>query len=218
LISGDLIVGGILVIFLVGFVIWGAIRVFALRTAQEPSATAPSVAEVLLYTPTASITPSPAGEGSPSPPAASEQPVEAAGTELVTGDPASATGAVTLPADTLSGPVQVYVTVRQRAWMRVTVDGEIEFEGRVIAGSAYQFAGENQVEILTGNGAALQIFFNREDLGTMGLFGQVVQRVFTPQGIETPTPTITSTGTATPRPSATLESTATLQNFVTATP
>ena len=34
----------------------------------------------------------------------------------------------------------------------------------------------------------------------MGLFGQVVQRVFTPQGIETPTPTITVTGTATPAP------------------
>ena len=114
--------------------------------------------------------------------------------------------------------MQVYVTVRQRAWMRVTVDGEIEFDGRVIPGSAYQFAGENQVEILTGNGAGLQIFFNQEDLGTMGLFGQVVQRVFTPQGIQTPTPTITVTGTATPRPSATLESTATLQEFITATP
>ena len=125
--------------------------------------------------------------------------MEAAGTEPAVVGEAQATEGITLPAGTLAGR-QVYVTVRQRAWMRVTVDGEIEFEGRVIPGSAYQFARENQVEILTGNGAGLQIFFNQEDLGTMGLFGQVVQRVFTPQGIETPTPTITVTGTATPAP------------------
>jgi hypothetical protein len=37
----------------------------------------------------------------------------------------------------------------------------------------------------------------------MGLFGQVVYRVYTLDGVQTPTPTITLTPTATPRPNLT---------------
>ena len=64
------------------------------------------------------------------------------------------------------------------------------------------------MEILTSNGAALQIFFNQQDLGPMGLFGQVVQQVFTASGVQTPTPTVTPTPTSTPRPSQTPQVTA----------
>jgi hypothetical protein len=81
--------------------------------------------------------------------------------------------------------------------MRVTVDGEIEFEGRVIPDSAYTFVGDDQIEVLTGNGEALQIYLLQHDLGLMGTFGQVVDRIYTLQGVENPTPTITPTGTAT---------------------
>lgn len=95
--------------------------------------------------------------------------------------------------------VQVYVTVSQRAWMRAIVDGEVVFEGRVIPGNAYPYEGSESVEILTGNGAGLQIFFNQQDLGPMGQFGEVVDRIYTIGGVLTPTPTITSTPTETPR-------------------
>ena len=92
--------------------------------------------------------------------------------------------------------------------MRVSVDGEIEFEGRVIPGSAYQFSGQERIELLTGNGAALQIFFNQNDLGILGDYGEVIFRVFTLEGMMLPTPTITPTATATlpttPTPEATL--------------
>jgi len=83
--------------------------------------------------------------------------------------------------------------VRQRAWMRAIVDGVVEFEGRVVSGSAYPFAGEDSVEIQTGNGAALQVLFNSVDLGLLGASGQVVDRIFSLQGEVTPTPTITPT-------------------------
>jgi len=116
----------------------------------------------------------------------------------------------TLPPET-SGFVQVYVTVRQRAWMRVTVDDKVEFEGRVIPGSAYQFSGENQVEIMTGNGAALQVFYNQQDQGPLSNFGQVVNLVYTREGAQAPTPTITPTQTITPTPSPTPRQTATPQ-------
>ena len=105
----------------------------------------------------------------------------------------------------LVGLVQVSLAVSQRTWVRATVDGEIEFEGRMLPGSAYSFAGDEEVEILTGNGAALQVFFNQQDLGTLGIYGEVVDRVFTPQGMVLPTPTLTPTAlpTATPTPQLT---------------
>jgi len=83
--------------------------------------------------------------------------------------------------------------VRLRAWMRVTVDGKVEFEGRVLPGSAFPFAGDDRIEILTGNGAGLEVNFNQTDMGTLGTFGEAVLRVFTVQGMQTPTATITRT-------------------------
>lgn len=195
--SGELLIGTVLVVFLAGFVIWGAVRIFSAETPQEPTTTAPSIADVLLATSTQTMTPTPQPTGTPIP-----APVVL--TEQSGGD---ATEVITPPAST--GSVQVYVTVHERAWMRVTVDGKVEYDGRVLPDTAYQYAGEKQVEILTGNGAALQIFFNQQDLGAMGFFGQVVNQVYTPDGVLVPTPTVTPTSTATSRPSATPPMTAT---------
>ena len=86
----------------------------------------------------------------------------------------------------------------QRAWMRVLVDGEVEYEGRVLKGGAYTFSGDEMIELLTGNGAALQVFFNQRDLGRPGIYGAVVHQIFTPEGITQPTPTITPTSTPGP--------------------
>jgi hypothetical protein len=126
-------------------------------------------------------------------------------TQIVVTD--EVTGAVLSP-QPASG-VQLYVNVRQRAWMRVLVDGAVEFDGRVLPGSAYPFAGESSVEIQTSNGAGLQLQVNGADLGLMGSFGQVVNRIFSLEGEVTPTPTITPTPnptlpvTLTPVPTAT---------------
>jgi cytoskeleton protein RodZ len=195
--SGELLIGTVLVVFLAGFVIWGAVRIFSVDSAQEPPSTAPSIADVLLATSTQTMTPTPQ-------PTTTAIPAPAVLTEQSGGN---VTEAVTPPAGT--GTVQVYVTVHERAWMRVTVDGTVEYDGRVLPNTAYQYAGEKRVEILTGNGAALQIFFNQQDLGAMGFFGQVVDQVFTPDGVLVPTPTVTPTFTATSRPSATPPMTAT---------
>jgi hypothetical protein len=55
------------------------------------------------------------------------------------------------------------------------------------------------VEVLTGNGAALQIFFNDQDLGLMGQYGQVVHRIYGAAGAQTPTPTASAPPPQTPR-------------------
>jgi hypothetical protein len=106
-----------------------------------------------------------------------------------------------------NAPVQVYIVANQRAWMQITVDGEIVFEGRTIPGSAYTYAGDEQVILLTGNGGGLQVYFNQQDLGLLGAFGEVVERVFSIQGVLTATPRVLPTSTpaptGTPTPSST---------------
>lgn len=189
LLSAETFLGVVIAIALIGFVAWGAIRIFAMRSEQTPSPTAPSIAEVLLAAPSPTPTPSPL------PPTPTVPPLPVAATQ----PPETAVLAV-LPG--VQEGVQVYVTVRQRAWVRVTVDGEVVYEGRVVPGSAYQYDGKEMVDILTSNGAGLQIFFNQQDLGPMGLFGEVVERVYTLSGVQTPTPTTTPTPTKTLRPTA----------------
>ncbi len=187
LLSGDILIGVALSLFLVIFVIWVGIRIFAMSSEEGSTPTAPSIADVLL----ASATPSDTSTLSPPTSTIPETPLVVPthflSTFILTG---------TLVINPQPG-VQVNVSVSQRAWMRVTVDGKIEFEGRVLPGSAYPFTGVSQVEILTGNGAALQVFFGGTDLGQMGEFGQVVNRIYSRQGVQNPTPTITPTTTAT---------------------
>jgi len=188
--SPDFLIGGILAVFLIGFLFWGVIRVFSMISNTELSPTAPSIAEVLLATATPSETPTPEPFTPTSPPVAQLFPT----LSIVTGTPEE--GAPPESGATQSA-VQVYLTIQQRAWIRVTVDGEIQFEGRVIPGSAYPFVGDSQVEVLTGNGAALQVFFNGADLGLMGEPGQIAHQVYTSQGVFAPTPTVTPTPTQT---------------------
>jgi cytoskeleton protein RodZ len=208
LITTDLLLAGVLVVFLVAFVAWGVIRISAMRAGQAPTATAPAIADVLaqVRTPTVAalvggvnpltetVLPSPAGTGE----------LQA---EPLTGG--TLEPSATPPPDFSSASVQLIINVRLRTWMRVTIDGKIEFDGRVLPGSAFAFAGDDRVEILTGNGAGLEVNFNQTDMGTLGTFGEAVQRVFTVHGMQTPTATITHTPapatitptlTPTPRP------------------
>jgi cytoskeletal protein RodZ len=194
---GDWILGGILIVAVIAFAIWGTMRISSLQATPSPVETVPSIADALQSTP----------EGTPSElPPPTETPIpELSETEIspsIEGNPiAPPPEEITpeTPVPTVSDTaVQVYVSILRRAWMRVTVDGNIEFEGRVIPGSAFSFSGDFQIELLTGNGAALQVFFNDTDLGILGVYGEVVYKVFTPEGELLPTPTATPVPTSTP--------------------
>ncbi len=213
--SGDFLLVGILVLFLGAFIIWGAIRISSLGSGEQAAVTVPSIADALMPTEDMALTATSEAIASPTVSAASETksvgappPTVEAGVDTL-GVVETAVIEEIPPTPAGSGPVQVSLVVRQRSWLRVTVDGKVELEGRVIPGSAYSFAGEDEVEILTGNGAALQLIFNQNDLGPMGIFGEVVDRVFTPQGELLPTPTITATPTFTATPENNLTQTQT---------
>ena len=206
----DFLIGFASVIILVGFVAWAALRVSAVQSDQEPSLTAPSAADVL-----AQDTSEPAGTQTASlaadtPPAGTEAASESSeatptqALEVAVGEPADTPEPTPTVPESDSGAIQLYMVARQRTWVRITVDGEIKLEGRVIPGSPYLFTGNERLELLTGNGAALQIFLNRQDLGPLGISGEVVQRVFTLSGMQTPTPAVSPTSRPSETPTITL--------------
>ncbi len=191
LISGDLVMGSLLILGFIVFVIWGVGRVSRLQASQQAGATAPSIVDMLdpSATPTATP-PTPSPTASPEPGAAAEDPA------------AAETPSPELPVEN-DDPVQLYIVVVQRTWMRVTVDGEVQFIGRVIPGSAFPFSGRESIVLETSSGSALEVFYNGENLGPLGLFGQIVERIYTEEGVLVPTPEVSPTPTPTPTPEVT---------------
>jgi len=201
--SVDIFVGGGLVLLLLTFAIWGTSRIVNLRADFTPQPTAPSILNILVSPPEAAT----ATLGQTTTENGSSTIVPTAGEPLV----------LTLPAAG-SGLIQVVVIAQENAWVRVSVDRKVQFEGRVTAGTAYPFNGNFQIEVLTGNGRAITILYNQNNLGPMGNIGEVVDRIYTTNAILNPTATFTPTATISPTPTATLRPTATVQPTATARP
>lgn len=114
--------------------------------------------------------------------------------------PAVANPTATLPAFPIGGVgVNLRLVVESSAWLRVAVDGQEVFRGRVAPGEVLDYRADRQIEVITGNGAGLHAFYNGQDQGVLGALGEVVVRLWTLEGVITPTPTQTRTPTVTPR-------------------
>jgi hypothetical protein len=105
---------------------------------------------------------------------------------------------VTPPTPGATANVVVSVFAVERVFARISVDGKVVFEGRFSPRETRLFEAQDQVVILTGNGAALRITYNNTDLGLMGNVGEVITRVYLISGIVTPTATVPPTPTNTP--------------------
>ncbi len=191
-IASDLLFGGGVAIMLLLFAVWGINRVISLRSSTQIRATAPSISDVLVGTPLPTLQ------------------------QEVTLIPAQATAAAsevaptpTIEPATLAANVNVLVKVSaaSQTYMRVSVDGKLQFDGRAEPGQTFTYQGSKTVEVLTGNAGALQVNYNGHEMGFMGLFGNVVDLVYSGEGVATPTttplPTRTPTPKVTPTPSET---------------
>ena len=193
-IAGDMVFGIGVVLMLVVFSIWGISRVIALQSEQETEvqteATGPSISEALIGTPVEEV------EAEVTLIAAEDTPI-----------PGLPEGTVEIPTQAFNVNVQVNVVAVERTFLRVTVDGEVAFDGRTIPGNAYPFEAEQSVEILAGNGAAIRVVYNQRDLGLLGGFGQIARYVYTIDEVLVPTPenppTPTNTLFVSPTPSLT---------------
>jgi cytoskeletal protein RodZ len=177
-IAGDLIFGVVMIAILFALAVWGVGRVVSSQTGESIEATAPSIVDVLGSTPLA--TPSLD---------ATFIPVD----ENLTATPVAEDIAPVVS----DANVALSVFAVERVFVRVSVDGELAFEGRIAPGETKLFEANDQVMVLTGNAAALRVTHNGRDLGLMGDTGEVVSRVYLITGVTTPTATITPTPTNT---------------------
>ncbi len=180
--SFDILAGVVLTSVLLGVFLWGVGQVASLSEAEQIPPTAPPLAELLLPTssPTVEVTAVPsnldeAGSGN----VVEDQPIE---------DVPQITIQVANPSS-----VDLTLIASQREWMRVSVDGQIRFEGRTLPGETYNFTGNNEVIVYTGNAAAFRVVLNNQDLGPLGIEGEVIEMFFTRTGAATPSPTVAPT-------------------------
>lgn len=190
--SLDLLV--ILVIFIAfaTFVIWGVNRILSDDQTSITSTDIPEVSDILLAT------------GSPTPQSTGSESTEVVSSTETINEEEAVILFTPLPN---TNPINLVIIPSQQAWVQITADSEVVFVGRLLPGNAYDYSAEESLEVLTGNAGALQIYFNEEDIGSAGLFGQVVDLIFTINGLVLPTPTntptITTTPEITPSPTAT---------------
>ena len=187
--SLDLLVIAAIFIVFAGFVIWGINRILSADSPVASPTDLPDVSDVLLAT------------ASPTPEFI-ETLEESQTVEATEGQ----TGVGTTPIPTSfpnTSAIAIVVIPIQNTWIRVTSDEEMAFEGRVLAGNAYDYYADDRLELLTGSAGALQVFFDEQDIGSLGLVGQVSTLVFTPNGLVMPTPTVTPSPTITPEDSTT---------------
>lgn len=198
LVSPDMLVGLLVILVLVGFALYSASQISAQNKKLASGIDNPSVAEVLLLTP--STTPLLTGTplaASPSQPAGENG--QAAQPEIFTATPPPVSDA----------PLNIYVVAKGNAWMKVIADGKIVFQGRVVTGTPYPFSAKTSLELVTGDALALQVIFNQQDMGSLGSSLQVVDLIFNSKGVITPTsafsptPTFTQQATVTRQPTPT---------------
>lgn len=200
----DFLVGSFTIIGLVIFGIWSAIQVISSRneTASKP----PAIADVLRQNPTSDT--AMRIETATSEPEIVARNPESIG-QIPTNVPAdmgfAANESPTPPVPNLgSASMQVYIVPNQRVFLQVTTGKKIAFLGRTVPGNAYPFTSDERIEVVSGNAAALQIYYNQRDLGTLGLPGQSLRLIFSKDGISTPTQARTSAPTSTPLATLTL--------------
>lgn len=184
-----------LVLVLVAFSVWGVQYVIQKNAEVKP--TAPPMIDVLLQ-PSALA---PLGTAAPT--------SELLDLGRLTATLSALETPVGLPTIPEGVTVQLNIIAVERTYLRVVVDGEVAFEGRVVPGTAYPFEAATQIEILAGNGAAIRVMYNLRDLGLPGGYGEVIDLIYRAEGVITPTPTIGPTPTITPTPSRTPTPTAT---------
>ncbi|NMB58773.1 MAG: helix-turn-helix domain-containing protein [Chloroflexi bacterium] len=105
--------------------------------------------------------------------------------------------------------MQVYIVPNQRVFLQVITGKKTAFLGRTVPGNAYPFTSNERIEVISGNAAGIQIYYNQRDLGTLGLPGQTLRLIFSKDGVVTPTISANVAPTSTPRATLTLRPSAT---------
>jgi cytoskeleton protein RodZ len=76
--------------------------------------------------------------------------------------------------------IQMRLDITERTWMRVTIDGEVVFEGLARKGDEpYTWQASQEAQLLTGNAIGIFVTINDVALGKLGGRGEVVDETWT---------------------------------------
>lgn len=194
----DTLLVGVLILASLVALIWGGSSIMQYQHDAQITTTAIPISEVLIETATATISEedlslSMTPEPSPSLEVTAIAPPDTTTTPAITG---------TIPTQG-AYPVEVFIVALQQAYLQVTADGMVVFNGRVVPGNPYDFSARREIVVVSGNAAVLQVVYNGRNLGQLGPTGSVVRLVFGEADFGTPTYTPTPTFTNTPVPSRT---------------
>ncbi|HLY27608.1 MAG TPA: RodZ domain-containing protein [Aggregatilineales bacterium] len=80
-----------------------------------------------------------------------------------------------------SGPVALQLTITERGFLRVTVDGQVSYSGSAPPNTVLQYQG-SAIQVHSANAAGVQVTVNGQNLGTLGARGQMVDQTYTASG------------------------------------
>jgi cytoskeletal protein RodZ len=107
-------------------------------------------------------------------------PSAAATTAAASAAPVNAPSAPASPkASAKPGTVTVELTIEQRSWVEVRVDGEGQYEGLLYPKTHRKFKGKN-VMVSAGNAGGVRVTVNGKDQGHLGPHGEVVAKTYKP--------------------------------------
>lgn len=102
-------------------------------------------------------------------------------TQLVTLQPGTPTPPPTfVPAD--DGAVTIRLEAQIHAWVRLTADGVVVFQGIATPGTPLVAQGKEKVLVETGSAGSFLLYVNDTLWGTLGAQDQIVRRAWTPTG------------------------------------
>jgi cytoskeleton protein RodZ len=193
----ELLISGVIVVAVAAVFIWGVGSIVASLNSPQPTALSQPLIAVgdTTETPTETSTPVP------------QLSLGGGAVTALAETGTTATPTLILP---VLDSVRIELTAVSETWVRLSVDGEEVFQGRMAPGEQLNYTGQEKIELLTGNAGGLRVVFNGQDQGPLGDLAQVVERVWSPRGVVTPTATITPTITATPEQSVTPSPTSTV--------
>ena len=165
----DLFFGSFLIIGMLGFLVWGMARMATTRAAEPVQTPLPDLAQVLAETRLPTTNPS--TEGTP-------QALSPLGTQE------------TLPTATplyvpivSEDPVQLVLIPRSKEWVRIFLDGEQIYSGRLEAGKAVQYTAQDGILLETGNAAGFTAILNNQEIQSLGPIGTIARVSFTAGGM-----------------------------------
>jgi transcriptional regulator with XRE-family HTH domain len=82
-------------------------------------------------------------------------------------------------------PFSLQLKAVEETWVRIQINGQPQHEMTLRPGESISHQAQKRIYLLVGNAGGLDIIFKGKTLARFGKSGEVVNLIFTPQGVET---------------------------------